>query len=282
MTHIATPKHKIRVFPSPKLGYDELYLNVFIQGPAWEQKMFAEMFVKARCWRVDSPDEADLVVFTGGADVSPSLYDQRAHPSTTPNKSRDAADIAMWKKCFEDGIPMFGVCRGMQFLWVMQGGSLYQDVDNHNGEHFIFDREDNKSVSRVSSVHHQMIDFDSIPKTRREVIATSSKATKRVLNGTSILEGTISDCEAVFMRDTCFFGVQGHPEYRGYEEFLRWTLKKMIKFYSENPDIENVKRKDPEAPYSVWRLKEEIRENREQKTWDQYINMEGFAEQCAA
>jgi len=271
VNHKGIPTHKVKVFATSAKPYDELYMSVFIQGPQFEKKMFAEMFCKARCHLASTIEDADLVVFTGGSDVNPGLYGEEAHTTTHYNNIRDEADLKAWKQCFEEGIPVFGVCRGMQFLWVVQGGSLYQDVDLHQGNHHIYDVLEERAVTNVSSVHHQMIDPKSINPARFEIVATNNKATRRHLNSKTTIEGELHDVEAVFMRDTAFFGVQGHPEYRGYEEFLRWTLKKMVHFYSENPDICGVKNSNNT---SVWRLRPELLEQREQKTWDQFINSE--------
>ena len=42
---------------------------------------------------VDSPLKADIVFFTGGEDVSPSLYGEKAHRTTFANKKRDIVEM---------------------------------------------------------------------------------------------------------------------------------------------------------------------------------------------
>ena len=73
-------------------------------------------------------DEADLVVFGGGADISPELYGQEPLPQTYFDEDRDTHEIWAYNKCVTSKIPMFGICRGAQFLHAMNGGKLWQDV----------------------------------------------------------------------------------------------------------------------------------------------------------
>src|SRR3546814_5523779 len=104
----------------------------------------------------DTPEEADLVVFVGGADVDPALYGAERHQTTFPDTDQDQRDMELFKTCYENGIPMLGVCRGAQFLNVMHGGKLYQDVDNHVGDHPIYDTQNKRVIHNVSSIHHKM------------------------------------------------------------------------------------------------------------------------------
>jgi gamma-glutamyl-gamma-aminobutyrate hydrolase PuuD len=105
------------------------------------------------------PESIALVVFTGGADVSPSLYEEKPHWTTGSNLTRDIQE----KKIFEDAkaakIPFVGICRGAQFLCVMAGGRLVQDITGHaGGRHEICFNLPNGSqeVVEVTSSHHQM------------------------------------------------------------------------------------------------------------------------------
>jgi gamma-glutamyl-gamma-aminobutyrate hydrolase PuuD len=230
------------------LEYPELYMDVYIAGDVMEQRAFAEMFIRSRCRRADTPDEADLVVFTGGPDVDPVLYGELPHPTTRVDLQRDKEDLALYAHCLKHGIPMFGVCRGAQFLAVMMGAKLYQDVDKHYGDHTIWDHKSKVQLGKVSSVHHQMV----IPHTDggMEIIATSGEATYRWKNPTDkIASSSMQDVEAFFYRETCILGVQGHPEYRGYNAFARWTLRLLDEYIVCSPDtvlIDNKRRIQPD------------------------------------
>lgn len=222
------------------MTFPDLFLEIWVEGDMSEQKAFAEMFIRAKCTKASSPDTADLVVFTGGVDVDPQLYGEIKHSSTYFSTARDNRDMALYSECLEKGIPMFGVCRGAQFLHVMNGGKLYQDVDGHTGDHPIYDIKKKRSIQRVSSVHHQMVIPDL--SLGMEIIADTHKAKKRWKNPTTCIEGHMSDVEAFFYPDTVCFGVQGHPEYKGYHQFCKWTLETIDELICQNPNLEQVGR----------------------------------------
>lgn len=229
-------KHRVTLLRDTELEYPELWLSIFVAGNRYEQAQFAEMFSRARCRKANTPQEADIVVFTGGPDVNPALYGEKPHRDTSFYDDRDTADINLYLVCLENGIPMFGVCRGAQFLNVMNGGKLYQDIDGHNGNHSMWDVNRKKMIERVSSVHHQAVIAN--PKGGMEIIATANKARERWLNPKDCVRGTVADIEAFFYRDTCCIGVQGHPEYRNYDHFTQWTLELLNELVVLNPDIE--------------------------------------------
>lgn len=102
-------------------------------------------------------DDIDLVCFTGGTDVNPEMYGQDRHPATSPpDNFRDEIEAEIFRKCVERGIPMVGICRGAQFLCVMNGGELYQHVNKHTESHLITDYTSGMTMT-VTSTHHQMM-----------------------------------------------------------------------------------------------------------------------------
>lgn len=104
---------------------------------------------------IDGHHAVDLVVFTGGADVSPGLYGHEHHHTTYNDVFRDQMEAQAFERCSMHDIPMVGICRG-QFLNVMSGGEMYQDVSGHGMPHEITDLVTGETVY-VSSTHHQMM-----------------------------------------------------------------------------------------------------------------------------
>jgi putative glutamine amidotransferase len=80
-------------------------------------------------------DRLDAVVFAGGADLDPALYGEAAHAETTGVRAeRDAAEVPLMRAALDRDLPLLGICRGMQVMSVVQGGSLVQhlpDVVSH-------------------------------------------------------------------------------------------------------------------------------------------------------
>src|SRR5574343_347632 len=100
---------------------------------------------------VSTIEKADLVCFTGGEDVSPSLYGEQRHPRTYHNMNRDDRETELFNQCLKNQTPMVGICRGGQFLNVMNGGKMYQDVSHHCQDHIIKCKKTN-NVDRKSVV----------------------------------------------------------------------------------------------------------------------------------
>jgi gamma-glutamyl-gamma-aminobutyrate hydrolase PuuD len=238
------------------IEFPDLWLDVYIAGDKSEERAFAPMFVRSACKKADTPDEADLVVFTGGPDVNPALYGEKdIHSQTHFSDNRDRSDIHLWEHCVKNGIPMFGVCRGAQFGHVMKGGKLFQHVSSHYHDHDMWDLKKHVSIGKVSSSHHQMVMRDG-PGMVVLGDSYASQMTPKFINSRQSISGGMSDVEAFFYRDVCFFGVQGHPEYKGYTRFAKWTLDCINEFVLENPDIElNVD--------NVRRIKKDLRVNSE-------------------
>ncbi|MFH0517045.1 gamma-glutamyl-gamma-aminobutyrate hydrolase family protein [Streptomyces sp. M41] len=74
----------------------------------------------------------DGVVLAGGPDVEPARYGAEREPRTgPPARERDAWELALIDAALAAGVPLLGVCRGMQLLNVALGGTLVQHIDGH-------------------------------------------------------------------------------------------------------------------------------------------------------
>lgn len=79
-------------------------------------------------------DRLDGVVLAGGADLDPQLYGEQAHPETTGLRpERDAAELPLLRSALERDLPVLGICRGMQLMSVLTGGSLVQHLPDAVG-----------------------------------------------------------------------------------------------------------------------------------------------------
>jgi putative glutamine amidotransferase len=89
----------------------------------------------------DDPDPdvlagLDGIMFTGGSDVDPALYGESPHPTTHVKPERDKAEMMLMRAAIAEGLPMLGICRGIQLMAVAYGGRLHQhlpDVLGHDG-----------------------------------------------------------------------------------------------------------------------------------------------------
>jgi putative glutamine amidotransferase len=79
-------------------------------------------------------DRIDALVLGGGADIDAESQGVEAHPETIgTNPDRDRFEIALAQKALERGIPLLGVCRGMQILNLACGGTLNQHLPERLG-----------------------------------------------------------------------------------------------------------------------------------------------------
>ena len=74
-------------------------------------------------------DRLDGLVLTGGADVDARLYGDEPHATAdAPRVLRDASEIALYRAAMARGLPILGICRGLQIMCVAEGGSLHQHL----------------------------------------------------------------------------------------------------------------------------------------------------------
>jgi putative glutamine amidotransferase len=70
----------------------------------------------------------DGVILGVGRDVDPQRYGGVRHPSSTAHSPlRDAAEIALTRDALAAGVPLLGICRGMQVINIALGGTLHPD-----------------------------------------------------------------------------------------------------------------------------------------------------------
>ncbi len=113
----------------------------------------------------------DAVLMPGGADLGPEHYGQQPHPETVlVVPFQDTLDLEVTRAVLRSGQPMLAICRGMQVLNVVCGGSLVQHheestVRHRNAIHEVALTPGSRihgivGVERfpVSSYHHQVLD----------------------------------------------------------------------------------------------------------------------------
>ena len=83
-------------------------MNIFVVGGATNYANFIE-----GAQLVDNLEKADVVLFTGGEDVDPSLYGCKKHSSTYSNINRDLEEKAIFEKIDPSKQVCVGICRGL-------------------------------------------------------------------------------------------------------------------------------------------------------------------------
>jgi putative glutamine amidotransferase len=71
----------------------------------------------------------DGLVLAGGADIDPARYGEEPGPHTAVTRpDRDASEVAVLQAALDRDLPLLAICRGMQLLNVLLGGTLLQHL----------------------------------------------------------------------------------------------------------------------------------------------------------
>ncbi|MGQ9837414.1 MAG: gamma-glutamyl-gamma-aminobutyrate hydrolase family protein [Cyanobacteriota bacterium] len=177
----------------------------------------------------------DGLVLTGGGDLCPSTYgEDPKHPKVRyVNWERDRFEVALAEAVMMQGIPVLGICRGMQLLNVVSGGKLIPHVPDVSDELDHFNPEDRKpiyhKVSILSSTRLQQI----IGAEEISVVSWHHQAICDVPAGWRLSARSTDELIEAIEHEThpWAIAVQWHPEFtfeeaehfRLFQEFVRAT-----------------------------------------------------------
>lgn len=171
---------------------------------------------------------ADGILFTGGySNIQRHHYgDAPAPTGENEDRFRDNNTLALVKAVIDRGIPMFGICRGLQELNVALGGTLYPRV--HEIEGRMDHREDKDAPVDVQyGPAHYVSVMESgrlhkiVGNMRFMVNSVHGQAIRELAPGLAV-EAVADDetIEAVSVVDADAFAlaVQWHPEWKAWED----------------------------------------------------------------
>jgi gamma-glutamyl-gamma-aminobutyrate hydrolase PuuD len=222
-------------------------------APEYFKDLFSKTYI------INSVDEAlkymnphTMVMYGGGEDISPSLYNEPVNDKTgaweTPSR-RDKLEKSIFEIAKEAGAKHFGICRGSQFLAAMAGGKLFQHVNNHGRNHTVEFHVNNVLYSQLSygllreerielaqyeptflvtSTHHQAVDIRSL---KNASLLFSTPCISDVYEtGTEVIppEEIKQDTEAYYLPEEQILGIQGHPEFMNKDSAFVKTSRKLV------------------------------------------------------
>lgn len=159
----------------------------------------------------------DGLMLTGGDDLQPHLYGEEPHPAlgkTTP--ARDDYELSLLRQAFSLGLPILGICRGLQLINVAFGGTLYQDLpEQYHIKDLLHSQEPTPDtathpVSLIAGTRLQTIfNTNELEANSLHHQAVKNLAPGFIINAYArdgIIEGIEMDSDAFVL------GVQWHPE----------------------------------------------------------------------
>ena len=194
--------------------------------PALGDRLDAERFAE----RIDG-----LVLTGGRANVEPHHYDGSPFPDDEPiDPERDATVLSMVRACVAAGVPVFGICRGIQEMNVALGGSLHYRL------HLLEDKDDHRMPRRDDVTAEEIFRLRHPVRLTRggsfERLAGAPEVMVNSLHGQGIdrladpleIEALAPDgvIEGVRLKDDRTFtvGVQWHAEWKPEEHPLSRRL----------------------------------------------------------
>ncbi|QMU76334.1 gamma-glutamyl-gamma-aminobutyrate hydrolase family protein [Streptacidiphilus sp. PB12-B1b] len=155
----------------------------------------------------------DALVISGGPDVDPARYGEQPGPHTDhPPTARDAWELALLTAALRRGLPLLGICRGMQLLNVALGGDLTQhlpDLVGHDGHSPSYGAYASHPVTPTPGTRLAGV----LGEAALDVPTYHHQAVRRLGDGlvpcARALDGTT---EAVELPGGFALGVQWHPE----------------------------------------------------------------------
>ncbi len=165
---------------------------------------------------VDSIEEADIVLFTGGEDVDPSLYKTSNCGLSYSNLDRDMYEKEVFNSIPKDKL-VVGVCRGSQFLCVMNGGKLVQDIGGHGlwGTHQIYSDVYDKQID-ITSTHHQLQCPYNLDSKNYDILYYATNGYINEYLGVEKFKGRLGKLPEIVLYHKAnmpkCLAIQGHPE----------------------------------------------------------------------
>lgn len=161
-------------------------------------------------------EHCDGLMLTGGNDIDPALYGQTVWNDTVePAPERDASEKRLCDLALARNLPILGICRGLQFLNVYFGGTLYQDIPTQYETEVLhrmaepYHRSSHNCLPEMGSPLCELVGAGEIG-----VNSHHHQAVKAVAPGLAIM-GRCGDgiVEALWKPEAKFlWAVQWHPE----------------------------------------------------------------------
>lgn len=159
----------------------------------------------------------DAIIMSGGEDIAPAYYGEERHERLGKvNDVRDTYDLMLARMAHDINIPMLGICRGVQLINVVFGGTLVQDIPSQRPTWNLMHRY---RVKGEKPMHKVNLDSNSqlakmFGTSKLNTNSSHHQAVNKVAPGFKIVgratDGTPEAIESI--ENLPVWGVQFHPE----------------------------------------------------------------------
>lgn len=175
----------------------------------------------------------DGLVLAGGGDIDPARYSGSPHESIyNLDDERDATELALARHAIDRGLPTLAICRGLQVVNVVLGGTLVEHLPDEVGESILHRLPPREPTEHTVTVDPQSRLAEILGATEFVAASWHHQAVRRVAEGLTVVahapDGTIEAVE--LLSHPWLVAVQWHPELtsardplqrRLFEEFVR-------------------------------------------------------------
>jgi putative glutamine amidotransferase len=189
-------------------------------------------------------DNLDLLIIPGGPDVDSLRYGMLpGYHNSKPDPIKEYFDLVMLPKYIKAGIPIFGICRGIQTICVHFGAKLIQHMYHETSEerwdvvHGIEIQDEtlkhlfaNRKFG-VNSLHHQCVSSIGFPK-ELSIVGVYTQKGKN---------SSHSSIEVIKHKTLPIWGVQYHPEELVYDPLGNYIVTQLLEYKELHKEVELAK-----------------------------------------
>mgnify|MGYP001343676042 CR=1 FL=1 len=184
----------------------------------------------------------DGFIIAGGADIDPAMYGQENSASMDIEPERDTLEKKVIEYAIVQNRPILGICRGLQMINVVKGGSLHQQARDYY-EHFVPTHSVLGRIfvrRQVSIVKDSLLEKICSGLDRLKVNSIHHQAINTLAPGLKIAahddHQLIQAIENTSNKEPLIFGVQWHPEFMVYKKQQLDIFKMFVRAVNSRQD----------------------------------------------